>query len=419
MSLNKHYGRIFRLNRLINGITLINFFERIDKKLFKISAPSYLSRIERGRETIKIENISYLFSLLGLEFKPSKQEEINQFMENMFFQIYSSLIYSKNYVEILNNLEIRKKEIQTSLSYPKYLLIKLNIALNRNDKNYNYLFYFRELENCLNYLEKYQQQIFYDCMGYYYYLNGKYQEALIAYEHCDNGYYYNIVSGMINYQKALVLGKLSKIEEAIEYVNFAQNCFQSCLCYKRSYDCYFLLANLYLKNKAYKKAEKLYRFCYENVEIMANENYYQKINNYLCWVYLGSKRYDKLVEQALKMIETKQTKSDAYFMLSWFYYFNDNMELAKKYIKLALEVPSSELMLSLEQILAKIINGKASLKRIEEDLIKLMKKASLLNVDSNIYLFIYEVMIEFLHKTKQYEKEAVYCRELLNLYQKN
>lgn len=417
---NQHYGNILRLNRVKQGLTIKEVYDHIDQNKYKISSPSYLSRIERGKENIKQEQLPYLFSLLGLEFKLEEQDKINDFVEEIFYRIIYNKVYSKRFDELFDELKKKESKIKSSLSYPKYLLLEVVIAINRYDQFFQYEFYFNELQKSMHYLENYQQQILYDCKASWLYYQGKYEQALEVLEQCDNAHYYDIISATIYYKKAIFLETALKFEEAIECIQKAKQYFDNCLCFVKSYYCYFMLANLYIRIGRYNEGEKIYTLCLDNIDMIAIPNkkrIKQSILNNFCWLYVYSKNYDKLIDYCLNQIKLDTVTTDTYFLLSWAYYIKDDIDLAKKYIQNALSYNSryDDIMKVVVQTLVKILNGRAGSTRIENDLLNLLKKLNQHQMDANKYVFVLEMLIEYLHKTKQFEKEIFYYRELVKL----
>ena len=114
------YGRIFRINRLILGVSLEYIVSKVDKNKYKLATTGVLSRMERNKDGMNEELYIHLLSILGLKYNADQQEEINQMVDIEFEKIIEYRLNGKGiYDECIKNIMDKEDIIRTSFSYPK------------------------------------------------------------------------------------------------------------------------------------------------------------------------------------------------------------------------------------------------------------------------------------------------------------
>ena len=410
-----HYGGIFKINRLQKSIVQEYIVNKVDQNILKIKNTGVLSNIERCKDTLKEDKVAYLFSLLDLEFDLSKQDEINEMVEKYFNIIIDKKIENIDYQKDYDYILSREKEIKTSLSYPKYLLLKLDVSLHKELNDMDYEEIFDILQEHKEYLEKYQISNLYYNKGFYYLKKDNYQESLNWFDRAEN---YNTPAnckGMLYFQSARVLSRMGKYSEAIEKVNKAKNYFDQILCYKKSLACYFHLGIYYSDLGIFDKSKEIYYRLLIKCKEFDRQDLLPLIRNSLCWVDIRDKDYQSLVNNANELLKYNLENPKCYFYLAWGYEHLNQKDKAKENIKLALKYKErcDSYMAKMITIYSHKFSLKSKIENIKKDLYELYKSMKKNKFEYSATLFVIEMLIEVCHENHDYKQENDYLKEYM------
>ena len=410
-----HYGGIFKINRLEQSVVQEYIVNKVDQNILKIKNTGALSNIERCKDTLKEDKVAYLFSLLDLEFDLSKQDEINEMVEKYFNIIIDKKIGNIDYQEDYDYILSREKEIKTSLSYPKYLLLKLDISLHKELNDIDYEFIFDILMEHKEYLEKYQISNLYYNKGLYYLDKFDYQEALYWFEQAEN---YNMPTnykGMLYFHKSTLYGIIGEYFLAIETANKAKNYFDQILCYKKSIACYFKSGIYFSKNGDFDKARSIYNYSIIKSKEFGREDLLPLIRNNMCWIDIRCKDYQSLVDNANELLKYNSGNPESYFYLAWGYEHLNQKSKANENIKLAMKYNNhcDIYMAKMITIYSHKFSLKSKVENIKRDLYQLYRSMRKNNFDCSATLFVIEMLIEVCHENHDYKQENDYLKEYM------
>lgn len=413
--MTNHYGGIFKINRLEQNVVLEGIVRIVDQDIIKIKNTGVLSNIERQKDTLKEDKVAYLFSLLNLDFDLSKQDEINEIVEKYFNLIIDKRIENMNYEQDYNYIVSRENEIKTSLSYPKYLLIKLNVSLHQQLNNIDYDLIFNTLLEHKDYLENYQISNLYFNKGLYLIDKLKYLEAL---EWFNEAMKYSIPTnykGIIHFQRSTAFDRLGEHILAIEDTNKAKECFDKILCYKKSLACYFKMGVCYAQIGKLEEAKQIYYNLIHKSKEYGREDLLPLVQNNLCWVDIREKDYESLVDNAKKLLNYDTKKPDAYFYLSWGYAHINQLDQAKENIILAKQYKDhcDSYMARMITIYARYFSLRSKVENIKRDLYELYSSMKKKHFNHSATVFVLEMLIEICHNDHDYEKESTYLKEYI------
>lgn len=404
------YGRIFRINRLILGVSLEYIVSKVDKNKYKLATTGVLSRMERNKDGMNEELYIHLLSILGLKYNADQQEEINQMVDIEFEKIIEYRLNGKGaYDECIKNIMDKEDIIRTSFSYPKLLVLKIyNNNLDQKQKE----FIFEQIQELIDYLSCHQKQFFYDYLGYYYYLKGDDNQAIKYLNIAEAIKTDSDMVGLIKYHRSMVFGKKGLIKEALKDCLDAKQIFDQRLSYKLSLYCYIEVANQYSALREFKKAERIYEHCLQAADVLSLDFIRPLIYNNMNWVYIRSKQYHKIIENTDNLEQYDKYKPDVRLFSSWAYYHLGDKENAKKEIAKAKIYKDTADIYTQKFIIifSKFLSDKAKPETIERDALKLLHNMEKNGFEYTARQFVIEFIIDFYHLHHEIEKENEFLK---------
>lgn len=405
------YGIICKMNRIEKGLTLNQI---IANDRLNILSVECLNKMENLAEDMEEEKLEYLFSLLGLHFNMTMQTKIDDKVEATFKNIMQCRLHLKNYDKYFKELADMEDQIYCSLSYPKYLLLKLFRYADqyKNDDDIHLLTTL--LGTSLELLDDYRTALFYDSLGVIKDDEGN-EEIALKYFHQAKEYSGNIdVASLVSYHISLVLSKLGRLKEAFLYTKKAKLLFDEILSYKFSFNCSLQMAALNMQLGNDEPAAQQLLNCLYAAKVL---NMQGVIYNYLCWIYIKTSKYNDLIETGDKLSKIEPSDYKSYFYKSWAHYKLKNNALAKREIAHAIKrLDDTDLFFKkLIQIFSAYLNQTSNNHIIENELLQLYQGIVHQQFDYPALFFILEVITDFYHETCQIDEENEYLRKLLML----
>lgn len=405
LAMIKDFGGIIQLNRLQLKLKLdyVAYKTKISK--------SQLSRIERNKEKVTLENAIKIFSAMDIKLY---EEDINEEFEKAFESFYEDIFYGMDYKTAYENIKKYNSVIQSSFSYVKYLLGEMiyKILLNEDFDINDYLI----IESYLDYLESYQIQLFYDYLGVYSYLKGNLEKEIeyynLALRYKGNSY----SKAMVYFHKSMPLTTTGNLKEALECALDARNVFAKTVNLKRLVSVNFQIATIYFKNGNYQEAEKLNLSCIDAFETLGMMQEVGLAYNNLIWSYIQNEQFDKVIKYEKEALDKMQHNHCIYFYLSYAYYKCGDkcnaIQLIKK-ARLCLKDPTPYMKTMIEAF--QVYLSKSSFSRKEKKLLKAYN-AAISCQDYELEIFTLELLIEFYRDMHEVEKEYDSMKKLLLKY---
>lgn len=399
------YGGIIKLNRIKQNI-------KQDYICYKTGiSKSHLSRMERNIDNISDNTAKMIFESIDLNLYCI---DINDDFERDFIKFYEDIVFLRDFEYSFSKIKYYYPNIQTSLSYVKYLLAEMIYTIMKSDNNniYTYLF----LEDFFDYLEPYQIQIFYDCLGLICYDNKKYSEALSYYSRAEQFNGNDLSKSMLYYHISISAKHLRELSLALQFANKAKELCFLILNLKRLLYIMSHIANIESDLKNYHKSEIINLQCINALkDLNMNENIIICYNN-LLWTYILWSKYKKVIDLEKEIIDITNSDHCICFYLSFSYHKLGNDNQARKYIQLAktnLKKPTNYMKTMIHSFSIYLSN--ASLAHKENSLLKIYDAAIKSN-DKNIEIFILNFIVDFYKENQIIDKAFLYQEKLLTCY---
>lgn len=400
-----NYGGIIKINRIQSELTIdyISMKTGISK--------SQLSRIERNKENISIQNVVKIFSVMNIDVST---KNIDLQFENDFQIFYYDVVYLKDFESSYKVLAGYNDVIKTSLSYIKYLLANMIYDIIRGSykKAEDYLY----LEKYFDYLEYYQIQLFYDYIGAIYYFKGLHHESCSYYRKAltYRGNDYSIA--MVNYHISVPLTNIGQLHEAFQHAKIARKIFANTVNIKRLTLINFQIAWIYSMLGNFDQSEKLNLACIEAFgNLGMNQNVEDTYNN-LIWNYVCSGEFDKIIALEDKALQIMHEKHCICFYLSYAYYMLGDKKKAQQYILKAknnMVEPTKYMKMMINAF--KIFLSDSSIERKEKNLLKVYNfTRKYYKIDLEI--FTLELLRNFYKSINNTRDEYECMIKLLNYY---
>lgn len=279
------YGKIIKLNRELLCI-------KQDYICSKIGiSKSHLSRMERNKENISLENVKSIFKAMDIEMA---NQNINEIFEEDFFKFYKNIAYDLDCQNEYQKIQSYSKYIKSSFSYVKYLLAQMIYSIVKN-KDYNCKSYFY-IENYLEYLESYQIQLFYDYIAFIFYCNKQYNHAIHYFQKAKSFKGNDISQSMLYYHQSLNYRHIGKLSEALQYSIKANHLFSETLNIRRLALSKIQQANIEANKRNFESSINIMLQCIQSLLMLNMRGDISYVYNNLLWTYLLWGKYDKVIE---------------------------------------------------------------------------------------------------------------------------
>lgn len=213
---NKKERLLIILKRKEAGLTVGQLADEL------LMSKSNLSRIENGKIMVSDENREIIEKYFSIDL--SSNEENYQIMEKRFRKISESMIFYKLFDDYsISELEDKSiYNIEKSISYPLYILLRLhiycakNISQKFNDK------YIPIFNSIVYLMEPYYQKVFYIAKMNYLYFCKNFKKSLIVCEYVETNFPKDdLLDSFVLHFKAGILGCLGKTQEVISTLDKA------------------------------------------------------------------------------------------------------------------------------------------------------------------------------------------------------
>lgn len=401
--MSNNYGGIIKLNRIQQNMKL----EYLAKRLGMTKGQ--LSRIERNKENVSLENVKKAFESLEIVFF---DKDIEKEFEEDFLTYYLDFVYERNYESSYHKIESYQAIIKGTTSYVKYLVAQMMYHFLKYTSDITEYLY---LKDYFLYLESYQIQIFYDILLGYYSSKNLYDEALnygvmgLNY----NGNTYSTV--MLHYHIAKAYMYYGEQSKALEYSLKAKNIFCDTLNLKRLTETFQMLSMIYKNIGDYQKAEETNLRCIQAFKNLNMTREIGQIYNNLLWTYIFSKQYLKVIEYKDNALESRNHDHCIYFYLSFASYKLGNIKEAKQYIKEAKQRMNqpTKYMEAMIQAFSVYLSD-SQYERKEKYLLK-VKNVAKESQQKDIQIFSVSLLKEFYEENRQIEKAYECANQLIKL----
>ncbi len=321
--MEQYIGKIVRLNRKQ---------EKLKQEYICVKtgiARSQLSRYERNKEKISTDNIKNIFQVMNIEVYPHDE---NTF-EKDFLSFYEDIAYENDFQNSYRRILSYYPQIRATTSYIKYLLAcmiyNIHTQLVNDIKEYFYM------TDYFEYLEPYQQQLYYDYLGIFLFQRERYIESLEYYNKADFYTGNHVSLSMLYYHKSIIYTILGKYSEARLSINVAIEQFIETVNMKRILMSKFHYANIQSNSGHFDEAIFIYKKCIPAFDNMNMSNYVKSTYNNLLWVYIQDEKYKEVIMTYFQKMDQDTHNHKIYFYLSYAYYQLNEKEKAIHYIELA------------------------------------------------------------------------------------
>lgn len=407
MNKNLSYGPIFKYHRRRVGLGL----ETIAKDT-KINI-SRLSKFENNLTNLNHKEVESLFESIGMQFKDDKshQSEFIQYCNDFFDAIF----FEADFKVYWDKIESMKKEVETSFSFPLYLLVE-----------YTYLYYTRNHLNFdekkevmldfIDYLSFEQKQIYYDITGLYYKSINDYEKCIDIIESSVYLTDSTHISGMMYYHLAMVYKNMGKLSLALEKAEKALEVFSSYINVKRIIGANMLIALIKSSLGNYDEAEIMHKRCIYISKMFPVHNYLGNSYSNLILNYVLARKYSTAIQYYLDNESVIENQGSIFVFLAFCYVkINDN-EKAMIYIRKAKQFSTNES--NYTKILISTIYNLISDKKSEEIKNKRIERLYQYSVKSKFiadkYLAL-DVILDYYERKNDLKRINFYLKEKIKL----
>lgn len=401
----KNIGKIIKLNRIQLDIKQEYFINK------KIVSQTQLSRIEGNKLIPSHEQAKKLFESMDIQYC---EDDIYDQFEKDFLTFYRNIAYDDVCEEAYQKLLSYDSQIRSTVSYPKYLLVKMIYAILFSDvqdiKQYTFL------ENYFEYLESYQIQLYYIYLGIYFRRKRNYQNSLDNYETAEQYKGNQLSKSMLYYHKSIAYRNLGFISQSYHYIQEAKSFFVDQVNLKRIVSSEFQIAIIEAARNHYDKAIEKYFLCIKAFQQLNMIQNMKSVYNNILWTYIRAKKYEEIIQFIPEVLKVRKD-GNIYFYISFAYYQLNQLSKAKEYIHLAKNSCNQVIpyMNSMIQTLYVLIYSHSFDKK-EKNLFMSYDKA-LETHDQEVIIFVLELLIDFYYQYGKIHKAYEYQNILLKHYQ--
>lgn len=364
------------------------------------------------------ETLVLLYECLHMKFR-RKENEMASF-HSLFYNFLDDIIAYRNYTKSYEELMFTGNYIKTTELFPQYKLAEFIYHSYIADSFYDYSTNMDIIETLFHFLDKNQQQIYYDAVGVHYKNESRYDKALYYFDMAAV-YGYETATALMCYHKALLLTKTGCLIESLECANQAKAMFDKAMNYDRSLLCSGTIAMISARLGLYEEAIKTYKKCIAYMKSPNMSKDLMRASNNLCWTYLLSQQYEQVIVSANETLALKRNHVPSFFYKAYAYDKLNEKFKSKESIKRAKSLASNA---SCTPYMAAIVDAFYTLLSEQKGISTKIKKLNLALQqaekcnDYQLELFVLNMIVETYQEYGDYQEAFAYQSKMIQIYEK-